>query len=47
MKRDLVERMCSTRVNDVFLPGFSLPLNVEPTADLGYALGKMPTSWSA
>jgi glycerol-3-phosphate dehydrogenase (NAD(P)+) len=30
--------MCSTRVNDVFLPGFSLPLNVEPTADLGYAL---------
>ncbi len=22
---DLVERMCSTRVNDVFLPGFSLP----------------------
>jgi glycerol-3-phosphate dehydrogenase (NAD(P)+) len=35
---DLVERMCSTRVNDVFLPGFSLPLNVEPTADLGHAL---------
>ena len=35
---DLVERMCSTRVNDVFLPGFSLPLYVEPTADLGYAL---------
>jgi glycerol-3-phosphate dehydrogenase len=35
---DLVERMCSTRINDVFLPGFSLPLNVEPTADLGYAL---------
>jgi glycerol-3-phosphate dehydrogenase (NAD(P)+) len=35
---DLVERMFSTRVNDVFLPGFSLPLNVEPTADLGYAL---------
>ena len=24
--------------NDVFLPGFALPLNVEPTADLGYAL---------
>jgi glycerol-3-phosphate dehydrogenase (NAD(P)+) len=35
---DLVERMYSTRVNDVFLPGFSLPLNVEPTADLGHAL---------
>lgn len=35
---DLVERMFSTRVNDVFLPGFSLPLNAEPTADLGYAL---------
>jgi glycerol-3-phosphate dehydrogenase (NAD(P)+) len=35
---DLVDRMFSTRVNDVFLPGFSLPLNVEPTADLGYAL---------
>src|ERR1019366_7009041 len=30
--------MFFTRVNDVFLPGFSLPLNVEPTADLGYAL---------
>jgi glycerol-3-phosphate dehydrogenase (NAD(P)+) len=35
---DLVERMSSTRLNDVFLPGFPLPLNVEPTADLGYAL---------
>jgi glycerol-3-phosphate dehydrogenase (NAD(P)+) len=33
-----VERMFSTRVNDVFLAGFPLPLNVEPTADLGYAL---------
>jgi glycerol-3-phosphate dehydrogenase (NAD(P)+) len=30
--------MFSTRVNDIFLAGFSLPLNVEPTADLGYAL---------
>jgi glycerol-3-phosphate dehydrogenase (NAD(P)+) len=37
-ERDLVDRMSSTRVNDVFLPGFSLPLNVEPTADLGHAL---------
>ncbi len=35
---DLVERMFSTRVNDVFLAGFPLPLNVEPTADLGHAL---------
>jgi glycerol-3-phosphate dehydrogenase (NAD(P)+) len=35
---DLVDRMFATRVNDVFLPGFSLPLNVEPTADLGHAL---------
>lgn len=35
---DLVERMFSSRVNDLFLPGFALPLNVEPTADLGYAL---------
>jgi glycerol-3-phosphate dehydrogenase (NAD(P)+) len=35
---DLVERMFSTRVNDIFLPGFSLPPSVEPTADLGYAL---------
>jgi glycerol-3-phosphate dehydrogenase (NAD(P)+) len=35
---DLVERMRSSRINDVFLPGFSLPLNVEPTADLGFAL---------
>jgi glycerol-3-phosphate dehydrogenase (NAD(P)+) len=38
LEADLVERMFSTRVNDVFLPGISLPLNVEPTADLGYAL---------
>jgi glycerol-3-phosphate dehydrogenase (NAD(P)+) len=35
---DLVERMCHTRENNVFLPGFSLPLNIEPTADLGYSL---------
>ena len=35
---DLAGRMCSTRVNDVFLPGFSLPSNVEATADLEYAL---------
>jgi glycerol-3-phosphate dehydrogenase (NAD(P)+) len=35
---DLVERMSSSRVNDVFLPGFSLPANIAPTADLGAAL---------
>jgi glycerol-3-phosphate dehydrogenase (NAD(P)+) len=35
---DLVKRMFSSRVNDAFLPGFALPLSVEPTADLGYAL---------
>jgi glycerol-3-phosphate dehydrogenase (NAD(P)+) len=35
---DLVERMVSTRVNDVFLPGFTLPPNVEPTTGLEYAL---------
>ncbi len=39
-ERDLVDRMFSTRVNDVFLLGFSLPLNVEPTADLGHALAE-------
>jgi glycerol-3-phosphate dehydrogenase (NAD(P)+) len=38
LEAELVDRMCSTRVNDVFLPGFALPLNVEPTGDLGYAL---------
>ena len=35
---DLVERMCSTRINDVFLPAFSLPSNVGPTSRLGHAL---------
>src|ERR1700682_3552533 len=35
---DLVERMASTRVNDVFLSGFHLPANVEPTTDLKFAL---------
>jgi glycerol-3-phosphate dehydrogenase (NAD(P)+) len=37
-EEDLVARMSATRVNHVFLPGFALPLNVEPTTDLGYAL---------
>jgi glycerol-3-phosphate dehydrogenase (NAD(P)+) len=35
---DLVERMASNRVNDVFLSGFQLPANVEPTTDLAFAL---------
>jgi len=35
---DLVERMRSTRINDIFLPGVSLPANVEPTSDLGQSL---------
>jgi glycerol-3-phosphate dehydrogenase (NAD(P)+) len=35
---DLVERMVSTRVNDVFLPGFTFPPNMEPTTGLEYAL---------
>jgi len=35
---DLVERMRSTRVNDIFLPAFSLPSNVEPASALGHAL---------
>ena len=35
---DLVERMADSRENDVFLPGFRLPANVKPTADLGAAV---------
>ena len=35
---DLVERMASTRINDVFLAGFPLPPNVEPTTNLAAAL---------
>jgi glycerol-3-phosphate dehydrogenase (NAD(P)+) len=35
---DLVERMVSQRVNNVFLPGFELPASVQPTADLEFAL---------
>jgi glycerol-3-phosphate dehydrogenase (NAD(P)+) len=37
-EQDLAERMLATRVNDIFLPGFHLPANVEPTADVGLAL---------
>jgi len=35
---DLVDRMAATRINDVFLAGFQLPVNVEPTADIAFAL---------
>jgi len=35
---DLVRRMAATRINDVFLPGFQLPPNVEPVSDLELAL---------
>ncbi len=35
---DLAERAALTRVNDVFLPGFELPANIEPTASLERAL---------
>src|ERR1700693_1723280 len=35
---DLVERIATSRVNDVFLPDFRLPENVEPTSDLSFAL---------
>jgi glycerol-3-phosphate dehydrogenase (NAD(P)+) len=52
-EQDLVERMAATRVNDVFLAGFQLPANVEPTSDLafsldgaGIVLGVMPSRFS-
>src|ERR1700730_3065674 len=35
---DLVNRMAATRVNDVFLSGFHLQPNVQPTSDLAFAL---------
>jgi glycerol-3-phosphate dehydrogenase (NAD(P)+) len=37
-EQHLVSRIIDTRVNDVFLPGFELPANVEPTAGLWSAL---------
>ena len=47
---DLTERMCASRINDVYLPGFSLPANVDPHNDLAAAvagadivLGVMPS----
>ncbi len=37
-ERDLAERMRETRENEAFLPGFSLPENVQPVNDLAEAL---------
>jgi glycerol-3-phosphate dehydrogenase (NAD(P)+) len=38
-ERDLAERMVVSRENDVFLPGFVLPENVEITTELAHAAG--------
>src|ERR1051325_7699294 len=35
---DLAERMRASRINDVYLPGFAVPANVEVSSDLGGAL---------
>jgi glycerol-3-phosphate dehydrogenase (NAD(P)+) len=50
---DLVDRMAGSRVNDVFLPGFRLPENVEPVSDLttvlqdaGIVVGVMPSRFA-
>jgi glycerol-3-phosphate dehydrogenase (NAD(P)+) len=47
---DLAERMCASRINDVYLPGFPLPENVEPHNELPFTvagaeivLGVMPS----
>jgi glycerol-3-phosphate dehydrogenase (NAD(P)+) len=37
-EQDLVQRMTVTRENDVFLPGFKLASNIQPTSDLREAL---------
>lgn len=49
-EKDLVATMIATRENDVFLPGFKLPANIVPTADLrqavsgaDYVMGAMPS----
>ena len=36
---DLAERMCATRENDVYLPGYKLPENVSVTTDLSAMAG--------
>lgn len=40
---DLAERMRETRINDVYLPGFPLPGNIEVTSDLAQALNGAET----
>jgi glycerol-3-phosphate dehydrogenase (NAD(P)+) len=49
-EQDLAERMRSSRINDVFLPGAALPANIDVTPSLPYAvedaeivLGVMPS----
>jgi len=37
-EQDLAARIIATRGNDIFLPGFDLPANVEATPDLGAAI---------
>jgi glycerol-3-phosphate dehydrogenase (NAD(P)+) len=37
-EKDLAERMCSTRINDLYLPGFCLPANVTVETEFSAAL---------
>lgn len=37
-EKDLAERMCTTRVNDVYLPGFTLPASVAVETEFSAAL---------
>ena len=39
--RDLAARMANSRENDVYLPGFKLPANVEPVSDVKAALDRV------
>jgi len=50
---DLVDGMASTRINDIFLPDFRLPDNVDPVSDLrlalesaGIVVGVMPSRFA-
>src|SRR5450755_2823780 len=50
---DLVDRMADSRVNDIFLPGFSLPENIQPVSKLdlvlegaGIVVGVMPSRFA-
>lgn len=52
-EEDLVGRMAAARVNDIFLPGFSLPDNVQPVSDwksaleeAGIVVGVMPSRFA-